>query len=108
MATATCGSSASFSQRIASSMSGSEGRSRRVFHLDHLCRNTTCVNPAHLDPVECGENVRRGFVSRRGDQIDRIEAMYAAGVPKRRISRELGVSRHFTENVIRGNYRENR
>lgn len=28
--------------------------------LDHLCRNTKCVNPAHLEPVLHVENVRRG------------------------------------------------
>lgn len=28
--------------------------------LDHLCRNRACFNPAHLDPVPIGENVRRG------------------------------------------------
>lgn len=29
-------------------------------HLDHLCRVTGCVNPAHLEPVTVAENVRRG------------------------------------------------
>lgn len=28
--------------------------------LDHLCRNRACVNPAHMEPVTRGENVRRG------------------------------------------------
>jgi hypothetical protein len=29
--------------------------------LDHLCRNTLCVNPAHLEPVTHHENQRRGL-----------------------------------------------
>lgn len=29
--------------------------------IDHLCRNTSCVNPDHLEPVTQAENVRRGF-----------------------------------------------
>jgi len=30
--------------------------------LDHLCRNTVCCNPDHLDPVTHEENVRRGLL----------------------------------------------
>ncbi len=33
--------------------------------LDHLCRVTACVNPAHLEPVTVRENVVRGYASRR-------------------------------------------
>lgn len=29
--------------------------------LDHLCRVRHCVNPAHLEPVTAGENIRRGL-----------------------------------------------
>lgn len=29
--------------------------------IDHLCRNRKCVNPRHLEPVENGENIRRGI-----------------------------------------------
>lgn len=29
--------------------------------LDHLCRNTLCVNPDHLEPVTAHENQRRGY-----------------------------------------------
>ena len=31
------------------------------YQLDHLCRNRSCVNPDHLDPVPQRENLRRGF-----------------------------------------------
>lgn len=29
--------------------------------IDHLCRNTRCVNPEHLEPVTNQENCRRGI-----------------------------------------------
>lgn len=32
--------------------------------LDHLCRNTQCVNPAHLEPVTMAENIRRASIAR--------------------------------------------
>lgn len=28
--------------------------------LDHLCRERSCVNPTHLEPVTCRENLLRG------------------------------------------------
>lgn len=30
--------------------------------IDHLCRNTGCVNPDHLEPVTNEENLRRGLL----------------------------------------------
>lgn len=32
----------------------------REMQLDHLCRNASCVNPLHLEPVTQEENLRRG------------------------------------------------
>jgi len=29
--------------------------------LDHICRNTLCVNPSHLEPVTRLENMRRRY-----------------------------------------------
>ncbi len=30
--------------------------------IDHLCRNTSCLNPTHLEAVTIAENLRRGTV----------------------------------------------
>lgn len=34
--------------------------------LDHLCRNTSCVNPSHLEVVTASENSRRAVPWNRG------------------------------------------
>lgn len=30
--------------------------------IDHLCRNTICVNPSHMEPVTNAENARRASI----------------------------------------------
>lgn len=44
--------------------------------LDHLCRRTTCVNPAHVEPVTQSVNVRRGLSPRL--TAERNRARHAA------------------------------
>lgn len=34
-------------------------------HIDHLCRQPACVNPAHLEAVTSRENTRRGAKAQR-------------------------------------------
>lgn len=34
--------------------------------IDHFCRQTDCVNPAHMEPVTMSENSRRAAVSHPG------------------------------------------
>ena len=36
------------------------GEVPKGLELDHLCRNRSCCNPQHLEPVSRSENVRRG------------------------------------------------
>lgn len=40
--------------------------------LDHLCRVTSCVNPAHLEPVTAKENLHRSSLKQRWAQAKQI------------------------------------
>jgi hypothetical protein len=37
--------------------------------IDHLCRNTSCCNPDHLDAVSPKENTRRADAARGGQRM---------------------------------------
>jgi len=56
--------------------------------IDHLCRNTRCVNPQHLEPVTRAENVRRAWEANpithciRGHELNE-ENTYVAPTGKR-------------------------
>jgi hypothetical protein len=47
--------------------------------LDHLCRVRACVNPGHLEPVTCGENLRRSPLTLAGQNA--VKTHCAKGHP---------------------------
>src|SRR5208337_4315885 len=48
--------------------------------LDHLCRQTSCVNPDHLEPVTHAENMRRGVNTRLSkEDVLRLIALRKSG-----------------------------
>lgn len=72
--------------------------------LDHLCRNRACVNPAHLEPVSGGENVRRGGNSLKthchlGHEYTPENTYYRPDRPGRRCRECIRIcGRRFSEN----------
>ncbi len=42
--------------------------------IDHLCLNTACVNPEHMEVVSRSENCRRQAVARRSPQLEEVSA----------------------------------
>jgi len=70
--------------------------------IDHLCFNTLCVNPDHLEPVTLSENVRRMHAARATDHCPRGHEFTAENT---RLSKG-GKSRHCRQCDLRENRRK--
>jgi len=70
--------------------------------LDHICRNTYCVNPDHLEVVTQTENIRRG----KGTKLNVAAAMQIRKEPMSKTHVELariyGVSRTTISYIRKG------
>lgn len=67
--------------------------------LDHLCRNPSCCNPEHLEPVTHAENVRRGsrasiLTCKHGHPFNESNTYHwTNGKHRKRICRKCGTMR---------------
>lgn len=92
---------------------GTYGRAHRVFyertkgpipdgfHVDHLCRNTLCVNPAHLEAVPCATNVRRGRATRFTDRdVCAMRWLVSIGVSRSVVADRFGTTYAYVSSLL--------
>lgn len=72
-------------------------------HLDHLCRNRACVNPAHLEVVTNAENCRRGSNAKLNKQmVAEIKEARSHKIRVVDIAETYGVSTYAIYRVLNG------
>ena len=61
--------------------------------LDHKCKNRSCVNPTHLEPVSHAENVRRGAKTKLSPyDVREIRSDLKNGATRKQLARAHGVT----------------
>lgn len=69
--------------------------------IDHLCRNRSCVNPDHLEPVTALENRRRGNSITKLSPAA-VREIRASGETQTALAKRFGVSQSTISEARRG------
>lgn len=70
--------------------------------LDHICRQRSCINPEHLQPVSHAENCRRGYNAKLNeDKVRAIKSLFGTK-SQREIAELYGVSRATIGLIFQG------
>lgn len=67
--------------------------------IDHLCRQTGCVNPSHMEPVPMTTNIRRG--SRTTLTVAEVREIRSIGHASDELAAHYGVSKWTLYDVLR-------
>lgn len=72
-------------------------------HLDHLCRQTKCIRPDHLEPVTHAKNLQRGNGTKlTEDQVRTIREVPIGLFTTRELAAMYGISESHMSRVRRG------
>jgi len=67
--------------------------------IDHLCKNKSCVNPAHLEAVRHQTNLARATAKIGWDEVHAIRALKGKMIPAK-IALQFGISRRLVIQII--------
>ncbi len=79
--------------------------------IDHLCRNTGCVNPEHMEPVTAAENARRVHAGRthcknghplEGENLSKYKTAKSVRRVCRQCHREAQLVRYHEQKQLKG------
>ena len=79
-----------------------KGEISRGKYLDHICRNKSCVNPSHLEPVTPAENKRRSpLLKLTHEKARKIRKLYANGSYKQKdLARVFNIGQDHVSRIV--------